>query len=148
MKINYLIYLFFLVINILLMKKIHKHDSNIMDFAHEIAMKSDMRTKHGCVITDYRKKIISAKCNELLNIPQKKINNITFSKQNKILSRHAEENALRNVDTSQLCGASLYVVRTGYDNKFMNSKPCDKCMSIINTCMKKYGLKVVYYSGE
>jgi len=45
------------------------------------------------------KKIISAKCNELLNIPQKKINNITFSKQNKILSRHAEENALRNVDT-------------------------------------------------
>ena len=36
------------------MKKIHKHDSNIMDFAHEIAMKSDMRTKHGCV--DYRKK--------------------------------------------------------------------------------------------
>jgi hypothetical protein len=47
------------------------------------------------VITDYRKKIISAKCNELLNIPQKKIDNIIFSKQNKILSRHA----LRNVDT-------------------------------------------------
>ena len=93
MKINYLIYLFFLIINILLMKKIHKHDSNIMDFAHEIAMKSDMRTKHGCV--DYRKKIISAKCNELLNIPQKKIDNIIFSKQNKIMSRHE----LINVDT-------------------------------------------------
>jgi len=28
----------------------------------------------------------------------------------------------------------------------MNSKPCKRCTCIIKTCMKKYGLKVAYYT--
>lgn len=127
----------------------HKHDINIMEIAHDAAMKSDMRSKHGCVITDYRKTILAVECNKTNNISRKSLLNLDFNKNNKI-SQHAEEKALRNVDCSKLYGASLYVVRAAYDNNnqriFMNSKPCDKCTSIINSCMRKFGLKVVYYS--
>ena len=131
------------------MKKIHKYDNNIIEYAREIAMKSDMKNKHGCVIIDYRKTVISAECNKTINISQKKLHNKIFDK-NKKISRHAEENALRNADNSKLCGATLYIVRTGIDdnnnNIFMNSKPCEKCTSIINSCIRKFGLKVVYYT--
>ena len=54
------------------------------------------------------------------------------------------------MDKTKLKGAKLYVVRWGGKNDgemcFMNSKPCNKCTSIIKTCMNKYGLKVAYYS--
>ena len=133
------------------MKGIHKYDTNIMEIAHDIAMKSDMRSKHGCVITDYRKTILAVECNKTINISQKVLHNIDFNKKNKI-SRHAEENALRNVDSTKLYGATLYVVRAGFnankDKVYMNSKPCERCTSIINTCIKKFGLKAVYYSTD
>jgi deoxycytidylate deaminase len=132
------------------MKSIHKYDTNIMDIAHDVAMKSDMRNKHGCVITDYRRTIIAVECNKTINISKKTLHSMEFNKKNKI-SRHAEENALRNVDLSKLYGASLYVVRAGYHKNeriFMNSKPCERCTSIIHSCMRKFGLKVVYYSTD
>jgi hypothetical protein len=62
----------------------------------------------------------------------------------KKITIHAEEMALKSVSPSKLKGATLYVVRNGHD--MLNSKPCDRCQSIINSCMKKNGLKNVYYS--
>lgn len=118
----------------------------IIDEIIEIAKKSDMRTKHGCIILDKKGTIISKACNTSLNISKEKFKN--FNKNTKI-SYHAEENALKNVDKKKLYGARLYVVRYGYfenNPEIMNSKPCEKCTRIINNCMKKYGLKYVYYS--
>ena len=64
----------------------------------------------------------------------------------KKVSVHAEEHALRRADPRMLNGASLYVVRKMCDGNLTNSKPCKRCESIILSCMKKYGLKNVYYS--
>ena len=128
----------------------HKSDIEIMHYAAHIAQRSDMRSKHGCVIIDNKGNIISTAYNKTLNISNEKLRN--YDKNNKV-SQHAEENALRHVDKRKLCGARLYVVRSvcqdHKDNKdhiLMNSKPCKRCTSIIETCMKKFGLKSVYYS--
>jgi deoxycytidylate deaminase len=131
------------------MKEIHKIDSQIMDYAASIAKLSDMKNKHGCVIIDSKGEIISTgmnKTNIHVNPNKFKI----FNKNNKI-SLHAEENALRNVDPRKLKGARLYVIRLNCSPsilpRFSDSKPCKKCTCIIESCMKKYGLKVVYYSS-
>ena len=124
----------------------HKSDLILMDYAANLAQRSDMRTKHGCVIVDNKGSIISEAYNKTINLPPHKLKN--YDRNNKI-SRHAEENALRNVDKRKLYGARLYVVRSNdiNDNFFMNSKPCLKCTAIIEKCMRKFGLKVVYYSS-
>ena len=131
--------------------RIHRNDNEIMHVALDIAQKSDMRSKHGCVIIDKKGNIISSACNKTLNLPRTSLfNKKDFDKNTKI-SRHAEENALRNVDPRKLSGARLYVVRSGMNPSnplFMNSKPCKRCTAIIEACMKKFGLKIVYYSSE
>jgi deoxycytidylate deaminase len=72
--------------------------------------------------------------------------NLMYKKGKKV-SIHAEEDALRKADPRKLKGASLYVVRKSCTGDLVNSTPCDRCSSIINSCMKKYGLKAVYYSS-
>ena len=133
-------------------REIHKTDNEIMMVALEVAKKSDMRCKHGCVIIDTKGNIISTGYNKMIpsacNLLKIKICKEEFERKYKI-SRHAEENALRNADPKKLYGAKLYVVRWGdLDNNplFMKSKPCKRCTLIIESCMKKFGLRVVYYS--
>lgn len=131
-------------------KKTHRLDLFYLDTAHKIALKSDMQHKHGCVIVDNKGNIISSGYNKFLNIPNDKIK--IFKKDTNVkLSRHAEEMALKNVDPKKLDGAKLYIVRINLDennicNDFLYSKPCKKCTSIIHSCMKKFGLKTVYYT--
>jgi len=126
----------------------HKADIEIMQYAADIALRSDMRSKHGCVIVDSKGSIISTAYNKTLNISSHKLK--VYDRNNKV-SRHAEENALRHVDKRKLSGARLYVVRSGgcinADHLLMNSKPCKRCTDIIETCMRKFGLKVAYYSS-
>jgi len=133
-------------------REIHKTDNEIMMIAIEVAKKSDMRCKHGCVIIDNKGNIISTGYNKMIpascNILKLNLYKEDFERCK--LSRHAEENALRNADPRKLCGAKLYVVRWGNkDNNplFMQSKPCKRCTLIIESCMKKFGLRVVYYSN-
>lgn len=130
------------------MKGIHKIDSEIMNYAANIAQFSDMKNKHGCVIIDNKGDIISTGVNKAkIHVNLNKFKK--FNKNNKI-SCHAEEDALRNVDIRKLKGAKLYVIRLNYTTpypRFTDSKPCNKCTCIIESCMKKYGLKVVYYSS-
>jgi hypothetical protein len=134
-------------------KVIHKIDNEIMMIAIEVAKKSDMRCKHGCVIIDNKGNIISTGYNKTIptssNILKLNLYKEEFEKKHK-LSRHAEENALRNADPRKLDGAKLYVVRWGNlesNPLFMQSKPCKRCTLIIESCMKKFGLRVVYYSN-
>jgi len=126
---------------------IHKYDIKLMEYCSDIALKSDMRSKHGCIIVDKNGNIISTAYNKTLNISPHKLKNL--NKDDKF-SVHAEENALNNVDKTKLYGAKLYVIRLGgnIENNplILNSKPCKRCTSIIEKCMKKFGLKRVYYS--
>jgi len=126
-------------------KFIHKYDNKILDIALNIAKKSDMRCKHGCVIIDNRGNIISTAFNNSIITSKDKLYSINKCHN---ITIHAEEKALRNVDHKKLLGAILYVVR--YDilteEDFMNSKPCKRCTIIIEKYMKKFGLKKVYYT--
>ena len=129
-------------------KKIHKQDKEILGMAHNIALKSDMRCKHGCIIIDNKGDIISSACNKSMPICKEILHSRTLRTYK--CSLHAEEMALRNIDYRKLSGAKMYVIRinslTNKTNDFMNSKPCNKCTYIINACIRKYGLKTVYYS--
>jgi deoxycytidylate deaminase len=129
------------------MKKVHKKDNKFMLIALELSKKSDMNNKHGCVIVDKKGNIISSGFNKYVYLSQDKIK--IFNKNTGIkISKHAEEEALKNVNPKKLFGAKLYIVRSCNDNTslFTYSKPCKRCTTIIETCMNKCGLKVVYYS--
>jgi hypothetical protein len=73
----------------------------------------------------------------------------TFIRERKNI--HAEENVVRVLgDYSKLKDADMYIMRYGRgedSDKFINSKPCDKCRCFLNKCMKKYGLRNVYYTS-
>jgi len=67
---------------------------------------------------------------------------------------HAEENVVRVLgDYNKLRDADMYVMRFGRGDKafaqlsFLNSKPCAKCECFLNKCMRKYGLRNVYYTS-
>ena len=126
----------------------HKKDYEILYYALELSKKSTMQNKHGIVIVDKKGNIISTGYNQILFVPKEKIK--IYNKNTNIkISRHAEEVALKNADPRKLNGAKLYVIRWTTCNGntiFTNSKPCKRCTSIIETCIKKCGLKVVYYT--
>jgi hypothetical protein len=80
---------------------------------------------------------------------------------------HAEENVVRVLgDYNKLRDADMYVMRFGRGENaptlgaqtlgaqtlgaqpsFLNSKPCAKCECFLNKCMRKYGLRNVYYTS-
>jgi len=138
------------------MKKIiHKNDYEIMLYAVELAKKSNMANKHGSVIVDNKGNIISTGFNKMIYVPKDKLK--IFDKNTRVkISNHAEEVALKKADPKKLNGAKLYIIRaalgteTGFCGEapiFMNSKPCKRCTQIIESCIKRFGLKVVYYSS-
>jgi deoxycytidylate deaminase len=126
----------------------HKKEYEILDYALQLSKKSTMQNKHGSVIVDKKGNIISTGYNKILCIPKDKIK--IYNKNTNIkISKHAEEVALKNADPKKLNGAKLYVIRwttCNGDTIFTNSKPCKRCTSIIETCIKRFGLKVVYYT--
>jgi tRNA(Arg) A34 adenosine deaminase TadA len=125
-------------------RNIHKQDEHLLSLCIEVAKKSNMRCQHGCIIQDNKGNIISSACNKSNNLRERHIQDV---EKRPLFSKHAEETALKNVDKTKLKGAKLYVVRwNNMHNCFMNSKPCTKCTSIIQSYMNKYGLKVAYYS--
>ncbi len=64
---------------------------------------------------------------------------------------HAEKNVLKVLgDYNKLRDADMYIMRSGrgeHSSRFVNSKPCPDCEYFLNKCMKKYGLKNVYYTA-
>ena len=66
------------------------------------------------------------------------------------LTIHAERNVVKQLgNIERLRDADLYVMRCGTgDNagKFMPSKPCPECECFLYKCMRKYGLRNVYYT--
>jgi hypothetical protein len=64
---------------------------------------------------------------------------------------HAERNVLKVLgDYNKLRDADIYVMRCGKGinaYNFINSKPCQGCECFLNKCIRKYGLKNVYYTS-
>ena len=64
---------------------------------------------------------------------------------------HAEKNVVKMLgDYNKMRDADMYVMRCGRGPNFLNfvnSKPCPDCEYFLNKCMKKYGLKNVYYTS-
>ncbi len=127
---------------------LHKKDHNIISYAIELSKKSNMQNKHGSVIVDKKGNIISSGYNKIMFVSKDKLG--VYCKKTPVkISKHAEEMALKKADPKKLNGAKLYIIRCCYDNDnitLKNSKPCHRCTSIIESCIKKFGLKVVYYS--
>ena len=121
-----------------------------IDEAQMCAERSVLRTKHGSVLVK-NGKIISVGYNRFhtdsLVFDSKLLNSRRTCTR---VTRHAEEDALRNCDTRLMNGAILYVIRIGYDLPgnpiYMQSMPCERCTACIKHCMDKYGLKAVYYT--
>lgn len=129
-----------------IVRHLHASDIKIVMRLIELAKKSDMNNKHACIIIDCKGKIISSGFNRSLNKSKSEYGD--YTRKNKV-SKHAEENALRNVDLKKLNGAKLYVIRYGIHDTnplLMNSKPCKNCERLIEKCIRNYGLEKVYYS--
>jgi deoxycytidylate deaminase len=114
------------------------------------AERSVLRTKHGSVLVK-NSKIISVGYNRFHSDSSVFDDDLMNSRRScRRVSRHAEEDALRNCDTRQMNGAILYVIRWGCGTEgnpvYMNSTPCPRCHACIQHCMDKYGLKAVYYT--
>ena len=63
-------------------------------------------------------------------------------------SIHAERAVIKKMgDHTKLSGAIMIVIRISRGtNEIANSKPCDVCQCHLHKCIKKYGLKRIYYS--
>ena len=110
-----------------------------------------MRTKHGSVLVK-NSKIISVGYNRFHSDSSIFDSELMNSrKRGRRVSRHAEEDALRNCDTRLMNGAILYVIRWGCGIEgrpvYLNSEPCERCHACIQHCMDKYGLKAVYFTA-
>jgi deoxycytidylate deaminase len=129
-------------------KVIHLRELMYIYEAFRVSKKSNMHYKHGCIIAK-NGKILSTGYNRCvgLNWSHQK----EKGKKKGKYSIHAEEDALSKMDPTKLMGASLYVLRWGYDKDeplLCNSEPCHKCEKKIKRCQKKFGLKNVYYSVD
>lgn len=64
------------------------------------------------------------------------------------LTIHAERAVIKKMgDHTKLAGAIMIVIRVSRGtNQIGYSKPCDMCKCHLDKCIKKYGLKCVYYS--
>lgn len=63
---------------------------------------------------------------------------------------HAERNVVKTLgDIRKLKDADMYVMRCGRgtnSSNFLMSKPCSECEYFLQKCMRKYGLRNVYYT--
>ena len=155
-----------------LCKVMNNEQKKYMDKCLNLAHKSTLTQKHGCVIVR-RKKIISCGYNFkiqnqfITNNPksqnefisndnskliQTKVNDSFdnhICKNNDIFSVHAEISTLKKVKNQDLSGCDLYVVRLGPTNNIKNTRelmkyslPCKVC----NSYIQMFGIKKVYYS--
>mmetsp|Transcript_39282 Transcript_39282/g.65868 ORF Transcript_39282/g.65868 Transcript_39282/m.65868 type:complete len:265 (+) Transcript_39282:106-900(+) len=112
---------------------------HFMLMAAEEASKSVLREKHGCIIVRGGEIVARGHNKHVMQISKGKV------------SCHAEKDAiLRCRKKIYLRDADLYVVRWGKNIPgnpvIMYSAPCAACVALIRSCMKKYGLRHVYYS--
>ncbi|TXG85647.1 MAG: hypothetical protein E6R13_01965 [Spirochaetes bacterium] len=110
---------------------------SIMKQAIQIARKSPLRVKHGCIIVN-RGNIVGYGRNTYCS---------KYRSGSSLMSLHAEIDAINNIPRTLLWGAEIYIIRICEDDGSMihlgNSHPCSDCAKKLNK-FKKYGIKVYY----
>lgn len=115
-----------------LSKNFKDYQIKIFQIAADVAKKSNMLQKHGCVIV-HKKNIIATGYNMMCPYYHHSI--------------HAEVNTLKKVKNNKhlLKHSEMYIVRIGKNslgNPLKYSKPCINC----EKCIKEHGIKKVFYS--
>lgn len=115
-------------------------DEKFIALAGEWAMKSDLFSRHGCVLVVHGKPV-SYGFNQLRN----------YSRDGMIqgYSCHAEMDALRNavkrkVFYKRLPRSTMYITRLNRNGHYFDSRPCILCYSQ----MLKFGIHRVVYTHE
>jgi deoxycytidylate deaminase len=115
-------------------------DEKFIALAGEWAMKSDLFSRHGCVLVVHGKPV-SYGFNQLRN----------YSRDGMIqgYSCHAEMDALRNavkrkVFYKRLPRSTMYITRLNRNGHYFDSRPCILCSSQ----MLKFGIHRVVYTHE
>ena len=103
--------------------------------------------KIGCIAV-YKHKIISSGYNSYVTNPlQKKYNQVRFTTDDTLHSKHAEVDCLlplinrRDIDFSRV---SLYIYRQHKSGGLGIARPCESCFNLI----KDLGIRNIYYSNE
>jgi tRNA(Arg) A34 adenosine deaminase TadA len=115
-----------------------KFDVYIKQRCKELALKSNYKTKHGCIIV-YKNIILAETFN--INMP----NVFTDRYSNNLKPLHAEALAIMRCFKKHhriLHKAELYVCRINNEGKLLISKPCEMCETII----KAFKIKTINYT--
>ena len=116
-----------------------KREKALLSVARYLASKSDSRHRHGAIIVKGGS-VIGTGFNKDRNHPD-----IVSPEHIKAhCSVHAEVDAIRDAKW-KVKGAVLYVARVNNQGKDRNSKPCDRCMVVIEETQIK---KVIYTGSE
>lgn len=117
---------------------ISKRDKAYLSVARYLATKSTARNTHGCVVVKSGR-VLGTGWNKNRNHPT-----IVSPEHIKTdCSYHAEEVAIREAG-SNAKGAIIYVARVNKQGKDRDSKPCDKCSTLI----EKVGIKRIVYTTQ
>lgn len=116
-----------------------KREKAFLSVARYLASKSDSRHKHGAIVVKGGS-VIGTGFNKDRNHPD--IVSPEHIKSH--CSVHAEVDAIRDAKWN-VKGAVLYVARINNQGKDRNSKPCDRCMVLIEETQIK---KVIYTGSE
>lgn len=115
-----------------------KREKAFLSVARYLASKSESRQRHGAVIVKGGS-VIGTGFNKDRNHPD--IVSPEHIKSH--CSVHAEVDAIRDAKWN-VKGAVLYVARVNAQGKDRNSKPCDRCMVVIEETQ----IKKVIYTGS
>lgn len=117
--------------------------------ATEMAMKSDMSVKMGCIVT-YKGKIISEGCNQKRTHPlqaeyDKERPDVMEGTPN-VHSLHAESAALFKIKNENIRWnkVDIYVSRPMVSRLYGLAKPCPSCQKLI----KDLGIKRIHYTTD
>jgi len=115
-------------------------DERFISLAGECALKSDIFSRHGCILVVHGKPV-STGYNQLRN----------YSHDGIIqgYSCHAEMDALRNaikrnVFSKRIPKSTMYITRFNRNGQYFEAKPCQLCYSQ----MLKYGVHRVVYTQD
>jgi deoxycytidylate deaminase len=114
-------------------------DRSYLSVARYLAGKSNARNTHGAVVVKGGR-VLGTGWNKNRNHPT--IVSPEHIKTN--CSYHAEEVAIREAGESNVRGAIIYVARVNKNGEDRDSKPCQKCASLI----EQVGIKRVIFTME
>lgn len=119
--------------------KLSKREQAFLSVARYLATKSKSRQRHGAVVVKSGR-VIGMGYNKDKNNPL----SVSPEHIKSHCSRHAEIDAIRDAN-NDVRGAVLYVARVNRMGKDRNSKPCERCESVITEMKIK---KVIYTESE